>query len=390
MPRPRPRRHQSLFKDKAVDLDQWAYIRSWRRHLPDQSWLVVITGFWPIVAWLTFLAVLWSLYKSVAVPRFGAPDWPPPYIVTTIYQPFSITSFALALLMVFRTNSSYARWWEARSTWGQVFNVSRNLVRQAAAFIGPEHEAAFQTLCRWSAALGFILKAHLEGSSDVDDALRELLTTSELALLASWKHRPNCAAQVLSTIVQRTAHDNPQLQMAMDDQIATYINDAGACERIMKTSIPTCYTRHTSRFLLIWLSFLPVALYDICGWASPGVEAVLAFLLIGVENIGIQIEEPFTVLPMGSFSRVIAQNALEVAEQREGLEESVEHFFSQRNGFKGEQSLPSDGAREMNGNGGETHKRSPGEDLQASGSALDPLAALEQGEGDKVDLRRLA
>lgn len=73
-----------------------------------------------------------------------------------------------------------------------------------------------------------------------------------------------------------------------------------------------------------------------------------------------------------------------------GLEESVEHFFSQRNGFKGEQSLPSDGAREMNGNGGETHKRSPGEDLQASGSALDPLAALEQGEGDKVDLRRLA
>ena len=51
---------------------------------------------------------------------------------------------------------------------------------QAAAFIGPEHEAAFQTLCRWSAALGYILKAHLEGSSDVDDALR-VLNYSSLA-----------------------------------------------------------------------------------------------------------------------------------------------------------------------------------------------------------------
>ena len=72
------------------------------------------------------------------------------------------------------------------------------------------------------------------------------------------------------------------------------------------------------------------------------------------------------------------------------MEECVEHFFSQRNGFKGEQSLLSDGARENNGNGDDTSQRSPGEDLQASGSVLDPLAALEQGEGGKADLRRLA
>lgn len=73
------------------------------------------------------------------------------------------------------------------------------------------------------------------------------------------------------------------------------------------------------------------------------------------------------------------------------MEESVEHFFSQRNDFKGEQSLPRDGARELNGNGDQNQRRSPGEDLEPSGSVLDPLAALEQGEGDKVDhLRRLA
>ncbi len=44
--------------------------------------------------------------------------------------PFSLTSFALSLLLVFRTNTSYARWQEARSIWGGVTNRSRDILRQ--------------------------------------------------------------------------------------------------------------------------------------------------------------------------------------------------------------------------------------------------------------------
>ena len=53
-------------------------------------------------------------------------------------------------------------------------------------------------------------------------------------------------AQVLSSVVVSAVKDS-QIRAAMDDQIATYLNDAGACERIQKTCIPYCYTRHTSR-----------------------------------------------------------------------------------------------------------------------------------------------
>lgn len=53
-------------------------------------------------------------------------------------------------------------------------------------------------------------------------------------------------AQVLSSVVASAVKDS-QIRAAMDDQIATYLNDAGACERIQKTCIPYCYTRHTSR-----------------------------------------------------------------------------------------------------------------------------------------------
>lgn len=44
--------------------------------------------------------------------------------------PFNLTSFALSLLLVFRTNSSYSRWAEARSIWGGVTNRSRDILRQ--------------------------------------------------------------------------------------------------------------------------------------------------------------------------------------------------------------------------------------------------------------------
>ena len=59
-------------------------------------------------AYCTLIAVLVGLYHTVAVPR-GAPDWPTHDTVTVLYQPFAISSFAMSLLMVFRTNSSYAR-----------------------------------------------------------------------------------------------------------------------------------------------------------------------------------------------------------------------------------------------------------------------------------------
>ncbi|BDA42113.1 UPF0187 protein At3g61320, chloroplastic [Coccomyxa sp. Obi] len=309
--------HHNLFKGHVVTPAEWQHLRSWRRHLPDFTWTGVLLGYWPWVVYFTLIAVLLGLYHTVLVPR-GAPVWPPRNLVTVVYQPFAITLFALALLMVFRTNSSYARWWEARTVWGQVFTVTRNLSRQAGAWIQAEKEAEFQMLVRWCAALGYILEAHITYNRDFGTELQALLRPEELKLLDSWEHQPNCAAEVLSSIVA-SAVDNAQLRAAMDEHIATYLHDVGACERIQRTCIPYCYTRHTSRFLVIWLTFLPFALWDICGWASPIVEAVIAFLLMGVENIGIQIEEPFHTLPMLSYCKVIAKNSLEVGRQRRGL-----------------------------------------------------------------------
>lgn len=73
---------------------------------------------------------------------------------------------------------------------------------------------------------------------------------------------------------------------------------AGGCERIQKTPIPSAYTRHTSRFLMVYIMTSPLMLWPITHWATPAVVSIIAFLLLGTENIGVQIEEPFRVLPL--------------------------------------------------------------------------------------------
>jgi predicted membrane chloride channel (bestrophin family) len=56
---------------------------------------------------------------------------------------------------------------------------------------------------------------------------------------------------------------------------------AGACERLLRTPIPLSYTRHTSRFLMIWLTLLPFTLWTACRWATLPLALVVSFLLLG-------------------------------------------------------------------------------------------------------------
>ncbi|CAK0748372.1 hypothetical protein CVIRNUC_001834 [Coccomyxa viridis] len=307
---------KDIFKEQVVTPEQWRYKSSWKRHLPDTTWVHILRGNWFWVFYFTLLPTLLSIYESVLVPKLGAPAWPSVSNTPYLFQPFSLTSFALALLITFRTNSCYARWWEARTIWGRIVNQTRNLARQSTAWFPEEDEALLEQFNRWVQALGFILKCHL-GSGDLTTDLQSLLTTEELELLVSWQFRPSLAAQVLSDIAQKAGLREGR-HVTLDLQISAYVDDAGACDRIQKTCIPQSYTRHTSRFLMVFLTFLPFTLWEVTGWLSPIAEALIAFLFMGIDNIGTQIEEPFATLPLDAYCEMMSRHAKEQYERRRG------------------------------------------------------------------------
>lgn len=109
----------------------------------------------------------------------------------------------------------------------------------------------------------------------------------------------------------------------MDNEVALYVNMAGACERIFKTAIPSAYTRHTSRFLMTYLTIMPLLLWHALRWGSLPMCMLVAFLLLGTENIGAQIEEPFHVLALDAICSSMHDNVLEMARSQAALRQEA-------------------------------------------------------------------
>lgn len=309
--------HEELFTDKGFTREDWVYHRSWRRHLPEGfAFIRVLHSLgWPVFFYLavSFLVCSYAQWaENAGAPKIFTHE------NTTRSQRYYIalllTSFAVGLLIVFRTNSSYARWWEARIVWGGMLGITRNIMRQCIAWFPEEEHDKLMAVARWTAVLTPLLKMHCRWQKDVQTQLQGRLLPHELAWICGVQHPPVMAATVLTQLI--AAAKLPQmLQITVDQQLVQYVDSVAACERLQKQPIPVAYTRHTSRFLLWWLTGFPFAAWSSYGWFTPCVTAVVTFLLLGVENIGIQIEEPFEVLPIESITAACVASVHEIMER---------------------------------------------------------------------------
>ncbi|DBB06208.1 TPA: hypothetical protein ACH3X3_009754 [Trebouxia sp. C0006] len=191
---------------------------------------------------------------------------------------------------------------------------------QCACWFPEEQQDKLAAVARWTAVLTPLLKMHCRWQTDVHIQLKDRLLPHELAYIVSVKHPPNMAATVLTQLVA-SANLPEMLQISVDKQIVQYIDSVAACERLQKQPIPVAYTRHTSRFLLWWLTGFPFAAWSSYGWVTPFVTAVVTFLLLGTENIGIQIEEPFEVLPIEAITAACISSVHEILERHHECEE---------------------------------------------------------------------
>lgn len=296
----------------------------WRKHRSDQRYLRHITGLLgsrivrglsgPLLYTVTISTAL-ATYET-ALAAGVLPEWCRSLSVGN-NNPFNQASFALSLLLVFRTNSSYARWWEARKIWGGIINRSRDLVRQGESWFDHEQDKELlELLRRWTITYSRALQTHLREDGDIIKEVEGILTPVEAVQLARSPHRPNFTLEVLSAAI--TAADVADMaRLRMDENLTFFEDTLGKCERILKSPIPLSWTRHTSRFLVIWLTFMPFTLWNACGWGIVPVSTIIAFLLLGIEEIGVQIEEPFGILPLEAMCATIEKNLRETGQQRQ-------------------------------------------------------------------------
>eukprot|EP00899_Mesostigma_viride_P001481 jgi/Mesvir1/11333/Mv22248-RA.2 len=219
------------------------------------------------------------------------------HLATNSLAPLSLSGFALSLLLVFRTNTTYMRWLDARKMWGLLTSRSRNVMRQAVSWFegGERDQELLDSLGRWTVAMCRTFKDRLqfEGKEGkLDDKLRSLMDAEGLAMLERCHHGPNLCLQVMTAHIYKAQLSSVRATM-MDENLSAMEDIVASCERIFKTPIPLSYTRHTTRFLIIWATGLPLGLWHELHWRTPPVAMVITALLLGIEEIGLQLEEPF-------------------------------------------------------------------------------------------------
>jgi putative membrane protein len=205
----------------------------------------------------------------------------------------TLVGVALGLLLVFRTNASYDRYWEGRRLLGFMVNRTRDLARQTGAYLtDPDARAA---LCRLIPAFYWTAAQTLRKQPSLGHAER-LLTADERTALAGATFRAPLVTKWIADRLRAEAAAGrlSDVRLQLFDANLTQLNDAlGGAERILRTPIPFAYAQHIKIFVVLFCFSAPFVLAEVMGWATPAACGLLALALFGIDEIGVEIEDPF-------------------------------------------------------------------------------------------------
>lgn len=206
----------------------------------------------------------------------------------------TLVGFVLSLLLVFRTNASYDRFWEGRRQWGNIVNDSRNLARLASSLL-KDNATSLNSLLRWTAAYPWSVMNRLRDKKELGADTSEL-PPADVITVEQAQHIPFAVSCQMTDIIdsakRRGLISDIQQQM-LDNCVQRLIDSLGACERIHNTPLPFAYMVHLRRAMIVYLATLPMGLVTEMGWMTVPATLLIAYVMLGVEEIGVEIEDPF-------------------------------------------------------------------------------------------------
>lgn len=239
------------------------------------------------------------------------------YVFSNTIQIHSLLGFVIALLLVFRTNTAYDRWWEGRKQWGAMVNNCRNFALKIDAML-PENESKARSIYKILIPnYIFAMKEHLRKGVNFDEL--ENLKELPIEQLKNVNHVPNKIANQMYKELQVLYKENKitgdQL-ITIDRELNAFTDIIGACERIKKTPIPFSYNLFIKKFIFAYTITLPFGLaYDLHYWCIPICTFIL-YIFGSIELLAEEIEDPFGTdandLPIDNICETIRGNVREI------------------------------------------------------------------------------
>ncbi len=277
--------------------------------------------FWHIFAFKksdTFI-ILWKELILIAIFTVGLTYVEINYIKNQemlggLMSVYSLIGFVISLLLVFRTNTAYDRWWEGRKKWGELVNNSRNLAIKIGSMSTEQSTASF--FSRMIPNYAFAMKEHLREGVDIGELD---LTEEEGKEIVNYDHKPSYIARKMYTHLDQMKQKGQLTQeefLAMDTNLKTFSDIIGACERIKNTPIPYSYSSFLKKFIFIYVVTMPLAFVGTFGYYSALIATFVFYVLVSMEILAEEIEDPFgrdeNDLPTDELCGKIKVNVIEI------------------------------------------------------------------------------
>lgn len=234
-----------------------------------------------------------------------------------INQMHGLLGFALSLLLVFRTNTAYDRWWEGRKQWGALVNTSRNFAIKMNSLLDKDDEDDRIFFRNAIPMYASVLKDHLQ--SEYTRYSLDEIEHQELKQIDTSMHAPNQVAKMMSDrliLIQRQEKISGEQLLFVNDNLNAFTDICGACERIKNTPIPYSYSAYIKKFIFIYVMTLPFGYVFTLEYLAVPVVGIVFYVLASLELIAEEIEDPFghdsNDLPMGKLASNINKHVREI------------------------------------------------------------------------------
>ena len=228
----------------------------------------------------------------------------------------TLLGFAISMLLVFRTNTAYDRWWEGRRLWGALVNNSRNLAVKLSGLLQND-ESGRKFFMQLIPTFCFELKSHLQSEEtkwQLDEAPHP-----EIPNFNRTGHVPNQVVKKMIGKLQQLNNDktlSAEQLLFVNQELVSFLDICGGCERIKNTPIPYSYSVFIKKFIFLYVLTLPIGLVFSLGYIAIPVVVFVFYVLGSLELIAEEIEEPFghdaNDLPMQRMCENIKRNVEEI------------------------------------------------------------------------------
>jgi len=229
----------------------------------------------------------------------------------------SLLGFAISMLLVFRTNTAYDRWWEGRKLWGALVNNSRNLALKINSLLPRDDEKNRSFFKKIIPLFAVELKNHL-----LNEKTRLALDAQphpEITGFDTSKHIPNQVIAVLLNKVHLLKRDKVISEyelLFINSELQSFMDICGACERIKNTPIPYSYSAFIKKFIFLYIVTLPFGFALTLGYFTIPATLFISYVLASLELIAEEIEDPFgnddNDLPMEKIASNINKNVQDI------------------------------------------------------------------------------